>query len=147
MAQPMQGTAPARGSRGCYSRALRFRNDRTTGTGRQKSEMFEKNGLVARNYEFVRMGDVEILTQQFAHKIGIGMTRVKQMHPVTQLIALCRETRYFRLALIQQSRIVAPRQNAAGTGNAKTADQQERKQRQRLRKTFPPQHLAGHDLA
>lgn len=109
--------------------------------------MSGKNGLVARNYEFIRMGDVQILAQQFANKIGIGMARVEQMYPVAQLVAFFGKTRHFRLTLIQQASVFTPRQNAAGAGNAKTADQQQRKQRQSLRKTFPPQHLAGHDLA
>jgi len=87
------------------------------------------------NDQLVRMGNIKIAAKQFADKIRVGVTRIEQRDAVLNAITLSREPGDFLLALLKQARIFTPGEQTAWSCNARSAEQQQRDKRQRLRQT------------
>ena len=78
---------------------------------------------MARDHHFIGVRDVQVLAQQLADQIGIGVGGIEQIHPVAQGIALRGQRRDFGLVLRQHVRVLGQRQ--------------QHDQRKRLSQAFP----------
>ena len=74
--------------------------------------------------QFVGMHDVEIVAQQLAGKVAVGIPRIEQRNAVPEFVAFDRKPLHFGLTFGQQAIVIAPRKEPAW------ADQRQRPQHQ-----------------
>jgi len=67
-----------------------------------------------RNHQLVWMRHVKVRAQQLSHQIGIGMPGIKQSDAIFEAVALCGQVLELFFPLIEQPRVLVPREQAAG---------------------------------
>ena len=93
---------------------------------------------VARNHDLVRVRDIEVVAQQFADKVGIGIFGIEQFDPVGDAVALGSQIGKLGLAMLQLLARIRPCADAGRPDQCKRRKSDDPGSRRDLSQPAPP---------